>query len=261
MLFRSDLAARLENLNRERRERSQRATDQALEQVGDATDLPLIFAGSPDFPSGLIGLVAGRLAERWHRPAVALEVGPEVSRGSCRSIPGFNIVEAVRACGDLLLRHGGHPQAAGFTVATARIPELRERLLEVAARQLAGQRPVPFIEVDDVVDLDRLHEDVLRGLDWLAPHGYGKPEPVFCALDVELQNVRTMGADGAHARARVRQGSQTWEAVGFGLGERLSRLGGRAHVLFTPEPANWRGESFVQLNLRDVRPADVWPFA
>ena len=131
------LAQQLERWNRERQQATVEASDRARELLGDKP-VPLVMVDDQSFLPGVIGLVAGRLAGQFYRPAVVITTGPEVSRGSCRSIPEFDIggvLYQVAARGTPFLTHGGHRQAAGFTIATERLPELREQLMEVAKEQ------------------------------------------------------------------------------------------------------------------------------
>src|SRR5690606_39061877 len=139
------LAQKLQALNTQRQELTRAAQEiirQQLESEG-LLDAPLIFAGDSDFKPGIVGLVAGRLTEEFYRPAVVMEYGEEESRASCRSIPEFDITSALDKCAGLLVRHGGHAQAAGFTVKNENIPALREQLMELAHNALHGQELKP----------------------------------------------------------------------------------------------------------------------
>ncbi|MBI4497368.1 MAG: single-stranded-DNA-specific exonuclease RecJ [Chloroflexi bacterium] len=248
------LADTLEALNRERQLRTEDALARARELVGDGADLPLVLVGDASFGAGIVGLVAGKLAEEWYRPAVALAVGPELSQGSARSIPGFNIVQAVRECQDLLERCGGHAQAAGFTVRTERLPALRERLLDVAARTLAGQEPVPVLEVDAAVAPDALPGAAALALHELEPHGLDNPEPLFLGRGLALADHRAVGAEGKHLQLKLRDARAVWRAVGFHLAGQADQLAPRLDVVYTLEVDGWAGRGTLRLNVKDFRP-------
>ena len=214
------LAQRLEQWNRERQQATVEASDRARELLGDEPE-PLIMVGDPSFLPGVIGLVAGRLAGELYRPAVVVATGPEVSRGSCRSIPEFDIGGAlyrVAARGIPFLAHGGHRQAAGFSIVTEKLPELRERLLEVAEEQLRGQVLEPRQEIDEVIPLGTLPMDTYRLIRTLEPFGEGNPTPVFLSSGVQVASVRTMGSDGQHLRLKLKDKGVTWDAVAFNQG-------------------------------------------
>ena len=121
------LALQLQGLNTQRQELTRAAQELVREQLEDAASIPLIFASDRNFKPGIVGLVAGRLAEEFFRPAVVMEEGELESRASCRSIPQFDITHALDQCAALLVRHGGHAQAAGFTVLNENVPALREQ--------------------------------------------------------------------------------------------------------------------------------------
>ncbi|TMB96061.1 MAG: single-stranded-DNA-specific exonuclease RecJ, partial [Chloroflexi bacterium] len=214
-------ALELTGLNRERQEATQAAMDLARGLLAEEDpDAPLIFVGHPEIPSGIVGLVAGRLAEEHYRPAVVYEQGGETSRASCRSIPEFDITGALRTCPELMVRFGGHRAAAGFTAENAKLPVLKEALVRRAAEELAGIELMPVLDIDAQVPLHRINGRLIEQLFQLAPFGCANPEPTFLSRDLEVADVRTMGEGGQHLRLRLRDGRVTWPAVAFGFGAR-----------------------------------------
>ncbi len=167
------LAQQLQELNTQRQSLTMEAVEIARERVLSETgdDLPLMFAANAEFLSGIVGLVAGRLCEEFYVPAVVVEKGEEESRGSCRSIPEFNITHALDQCADLLVRHGGHAQAAGFTVRNENLSLLRDKLIALAAEALRGQDLRPTLEIDAEVPFDALTMDLAEVLRKLEPTG------------------------------------------------------------------------------------------
>lgn len=251
------LARQLNELNRERQRLTKEALELAtrlLEAEPDGVDAPLLMVGHPDIPSGIAGLVASRLAEVYHRPAVVFEQGEEESRASARSIPGFDIVGALRACSDLLLRFGGHPQAAGFTAESACLPAIRERLLAYAERELAGVELTPRLEIDAEVALRDLRGEEIRWLGRLGPHGIGNPQPAFLSRGVLAMESGVVGSEGRHLRLKLRDGPVVWPCIAFGLGEAAPGEGSLLDVVYSL--ASDRGVSGgLELQVKDLAPA------
>lgn len=249
-----DLAAVLEQQNQERQKLLEEALLSARQQVATqaASDV-LIFVADETYAAGIVGLVAGRLAEEFYRPAIAVERGPELSRGSCRSIPEFHIARALDECHDLLERHGGHAQAAGFTVRTDRLTDLQQRLLCIARRDLGERPPEPLLMIDSVIPLSQATWQTVRWLQRLEPCGPGNPAPVFRSDNVLLRAVRQTG--NGHLLLKVTDGHVTWDAIGFRQGEWISNLtaGDRVDLVYAIEGRQWAGEQSIQLVIKDLR--------
>jgi len=254
------LAERLSQLNRERQDRTRYLVDRAREQIdalGPGRDLYLIV--DPKFEPGIVGLVAGRLTEELYRPALVAEQGEDVTHGSARSIPEFNITAALDECRDLLVRHGGHAAAAGFTVRNENLPALRAQLEAIAARELAGQDLQPSLGIDAVVQLSDLDWAVQEKLAQLEPCGYANPQPVLASLGVGLTVQRQVGTDRRHLKLTVvdpRTG-QAWDAIAFRQGDWFGHLPPRIDLAYTLEVNEFKGERSLQLNVKDIRPAEV----
>ncbi len=251
-----ELAVKLDQQNRERQALTRRiqAEAEALALAEDPEAL-LLFAVHPDFNPGVVGLAAARLVETHYRPAVVGQVGEEFTRCSCRSIPEFHITEALDACRDLLVRHGGHAAAAGFTVRNENLDELKSRLRAIAAERLGRLDLRPTLAADAEVSLADLHPALLRDLDLLQPTGYGNPEAVFVTRRVQVKSSRAVGADGQHLKLTVSDGRLTFDAIGFRLGHWQSSLPPRLDLLYTFETNVYNGRIALQLNLKDIKPA------
>lgn len=249
-------AIELQALNAERQGLTGRAQAAISEQVGEADDLPLIFAGDENIPAGIVGLVAGRLAEVFYRPAVVLEIGDEVSRASCRSIPEFNITQALDECADLLVRHGGHAMAAGFTVLNRNMDMLRRQLEQMAEASLRGQRLVPRLRIDGEIDLDALDETMVNELELLEPTGQANQKGTFVTADLGVLHCRRVGEGGRHLKLRVaNDGGAQADAIGFGLGDWANQMPRRIDVAYQAEMNQWQGRRSLQLRVLDIRPA------
>ena len=220
------------------------------------TDFGVVLE-SEDWHPGVVGIVASRVVERIHRPAILIALEGDGGRGSARSIPEFHLLEGIRACGSLLERFGGHRQAAGMEIQRDRIPEFREAFNQRGPGKLEGKdlRPTPQVEVE--VRLEEMSEELLRYLKYLGPHGIGNPGPSFLARGVTLSGAaRIVGTD--HLKLRLRQGADaswtpsdsTWPD-GCPSGE----LGaGPVDVVFQLQENEFRGVRRLQARLKDIRP-------
>jgi single-stranded-DNA-specific exonuclease len=248
-------ANQLNALNIERQDITRSAQQKISESLKDQQqDIPLIFASDPSLTSGIVGLVAGRLTEEYFRPAIVLEQGEFESRASCRSIPQFDITQALDHCADLLVRHGGHALAAGFTVINENIPALHQKLLKLASDTLNGQSLVPTLEIDAEIDINQLDESLVNQLSLLEPCGNGNPQPIFMCRDIHIMDCRTVGKDDSHLKLKLsRTGQPPLDAIGFGLGGWARNMPQRIDIAFQLEINEWNGRRTLQANLQDIR--------
>ncbi len=254
-----EIADQLQELNTRRQEITRNAQATIRDQLAerDDDDIPLIFASDPSFEPGIVGLVAGRLTEEYFRPAVIMEEGEDESRASCRSIPQFDITSALDQCADLLVRHGGHSLAAGFTVANENIPALRERLIDLATETLIGQELSPTLHIDAEVDLHQLSEGLVDELNALEPTGHNNAPPVFMTRNVHVAERRTVGREDKHLKLKISRASRPpLDCIGFNLGHWVQDMPDRIDMAFYLEINEWNGRKSLQCNLRDIRPAE-----
>jgi single-stranded-DNA-specific exonuclease len=254
------IALDLDLRNRERQTITRELSDRAREIVMANSDgsAALLFAADPSFNSGVVGLVASRLTEEFYRPSVVIEQGAHESRGSCRSIPEFHITQALDECRELFVRHGGHAAAAGFTIETAKLDTLSQRLSAIAERELGGQELLPTIAIDAVLHLHKLKPELFHALKQLEPHGYANPQPMFASRGVSIVEMRTVGMDGAHLKMKVGDGGTIFDAIAFKFGFMADRLtrGDKLDIAYTFEENEWNGERKYQLNIKDIKYAD-----
>ncbi|HEX2620006.1 MAG TPA: single-stranded-DNA-specific exonuclease RecJ [Phototrophicaceae bacterium] len=249
-------AERLNTLNTRRQEITRAAQDKIREKLGDVSMGSLIFASDSSFEPGIVGLVAGRLTEEYYLPAVIMEEGETESRASCRSIPQFDITQALDQCADLLVRHGGHTLAAGFTVLNENIPALKDRLMGIAQDALRGQTLSPGIEIDARLDIHQVSEDLINELEALEPTGNGNTRPTFIVERARILETRTVGKDERHLKLKIaRAGQPPLDAIGFGLGDWASQDVDCLDLAFQMEINEWNGRQNLQLKLQDVRRA------
>jgi single-stranded-DNA-specific exonuclease len=248
------IAQQLENQNRERQKITREIQAQA-EQIAllDGDNPYLLFAADKDFNAGVVGLAASRLVEQYYRPAIVAKNGEETTRGSGRSIPEFHITEALDQCADLLVHHGGHAAAAGFTVRTEHLAELKKRLQAIAYTQLHDLDLRPTLTADAEVKLKHLDMQLLRALDGLQPTGYGNPQAIFISRGLEVKYAKPVGKEGAHLKLSVSDGWLTMDAIAFKLANRLERMPPKVDLMYTFELNEYNGRQSFQLNVRDLK--------
>ena len=249
------LAAKLESLNLERRALSEQSYQAAVDHLSKIETLPaILIVDDPCFTPGIAGLVAGRLLDTYNRPAIALAAGEGDSlTASARSLPEFNIVEALSQCEDLFERYGGHAQAAGFTLRRCNLPPLVERMTALAEVALSGKETGAVMPVDTEVQLAALNDEVLEWMADLEPWGVENPAPTFLSRGVQVMEARSMGSQGQHLRLRVRQGNSEWAALAFNQGEKWVQGTPLVDLVYTLSKDSWRGEERHVLHVADFR--------
>ena len=252
-----DHAQKLHQINTTRQELTHQTEVAIREQIEDAENLSLIFEGDENFHPGIVGLVAGQLVEEYYRPAVVFQRGNEQSRASCRSIPEFHITHALDQCADLLVRHGGHAMAAGFTVDNRNINALREKLQQMAAESFDGQNLRPTLYLDQELALDDLHADLARTLDALEPTGHQNPPAAFLTKGLNVLACRTVGKDDKHLKLKfARKGKPPMDAIGFRMGAWAEQMPRFIDAAYHLEMNEWNGSRRLQMRLLDIRPAE-----
>lgn len=248
------LAEKLCNTNVERQaiEREiYKAAQERIAELGAEKDMALVIDGK-DWNPGVIGIVASRVLEKLHRPVLVVTVKDGVGKGSCRSIPGFNIYEALKAQSDLLLQFGGHTMAAGFSISEENIPLFRKRMSEYAASRITEEDCVPQLEIEQFISLEEVTLDLIRSLALLEPCGCDNPKPLFASRGVIVESVRRMGAEDRHFKCLLSGSGISAEAVFWNPGEtNPCRPGDEIAIAYEPEIHEWYGEH-VQLIGRDV---------
>jgi single-stranded-DNA-specific exonuclease len=249
------MAVWLEQKNAERQRLTTRVLAKAREQILAQGISPLLIASDRDYPPGIAGLVAGRLAEEFYRPAIVIKTGENISSGSCRSIPEFNIILALTQCHRLLSQFGGHSQAAGFTLPTRNLARLKQYLSQLAMEQLAGADLRPQLDIDVEATLPELSGDTFYTIQQLAPFGRGNPAPTFLSRRTEVIDCYTMGNGREHLRLKLKQGSTVWDGVGFRLGNYLAEISPHLDIVYNLEIDRWGGKERLRLNILDFVPS------
>jgi single-stranded-DNA-specific exonuclease len=246
----AQLAKLLNDHNAERQRIEEDITEQAQAMAREFESDRILVLSNSDWHTGVIGIVASRIMQQFYRPTVI--IGKD-GKGSCRSVTGFSIVEALTKCSSVLERFGGHEMAAGLSIAAKKIGELRRLLNEHAAHVMKDEDLRPRVRIDAVVRLDELDAEFFEQLERLEPCGQNNPEPTFATLCVRLRGApRVVGKD--HLKFYVTDGESSAEAIWWRMAER-ELPSGAMDVAFNAELHEYRGEQTVQLKVRDIRAA------
>lgn len=249
-----ELAQRLSDVNQER----QRLTSESLALAKTLVKGNKINVVSHEsFNSGVVGLVAGKLVEEFGRPALVISVDGELAKGSARSVNSFNIVEAIRGCGDLLTAHGGHPMAAGFSLPSKNLAKFEERLM-AALENYKEEDLKPILKIDAELSPDKISLETFATLKPLQPFGMGNPEPVFATLRAEVLESRSVGQEGKHLKMLVRivdKKGIPWifSSIGFGLGG--VKIEGLVDLAYNLSENIWNSSRKIELKVKDIRPS------
>jgi single-stranded-DNA-specific exonuclease len=215
----------------------------------------LVVAGD-GWHRGVIGIVASKIVETYHRPAIVVSVEDGVAHGSCRSIPAFDMLAALEHCHDAFLRFGGHRQAAGLTMEASRVGEFRARINGYADARLQPEDLMPRLRIDAGLGLRAIDPDVVEGLSALEPFGMGNPRPVFCAAPVEIIDGPRVLKD-RHLRMTFRQDGRIFRGIAWRAAERagfLEEHRAGLSLAFSLDRDEYQGETYIQLTVADVKP-------
>jgi single-stranded-DNA-specific exonuclease len=250
------IAAELDCANAERQAIERRIFDEAVALIDtdeDSTSRRSIVLASEEWHQGVVGIVASRLVERYHRPTILIALTDDGhGKGSGRSIPGFHLLDALTACSQHLERFGGHRYAAGVNLRADKIAAFAASFEVVAAHQLTDTDLIPTLDVDAEVHPADVTKELALELKQLEPFGAGNPEPVLMIRAMTVIERRVVGE--GHLRLRLAKDKCTFTAIAFRMAER--EIHGQIDVAFFPEINEWKGNSSVQLRIKDLRPAE-----
>ncbi len=236
----------------------QEAQDLIEKTVNLESDRAIVLASEKWHP-GVIGIVASRVVEQYHRPTVLIALEGDHGKGSGRSIGGFNLYEALEECQELLTRFGGHKYAAGLTIEANKVEAFGERLKGVAAERLQPEKLIPTLKIDVPITLEQADQELYDALSALAPFGPQNMRPVLVARNLEVVGYpRVVGQN--HLKFKVRQNDRVLDVIAFDMGKRLGDLDlGKANLslVFVLEENKWQGRSSLQMRVKDLRVSDT----
>lgn len=250
------MAQALSELNRERQDIEHTIAKQAVAQIekeGRGQDGVLIAFGT-DWHVGVIGIAASRLVETYYRPALVISIHDGIGKGSCRSIAGFNMYEALQYADDLLLQYGGHPMAAGFSIEAGNIEAFRQRLNEYAAKTMTADDYIPVVTIDTALTGADITLDLIKELSCLEPYGMGNSRPVFSLTQCRVEEIRSIGRDKQHVRLVLSADHAKISGVGWSMAALCESVmaGDIVDAAFQLERNDFNGMSSPQLVLQDV---------
>ena len=253
-----NIASYLCAVNRERQVIENNIFNQAVERIENEFDFEkqrVIVLESDSWHIGVIGIVASKITERYKLPSILISVDGEVGKGSCRSVNGFNINEALCACSDLLVKYGGHELAAGFTIRRESIAPFREKMMALCASFRESDACSTALAIDCEIPPELLTIENIQALGDLEPCGAGCPRPVLCMRGLHVTELAEVGG-GKHLRLRLSKGTHTWGAIFFSTNAQRAAVaqGDVVDIAFTPQINEYRSVRSVQLNLVDIRP-------
>jgi single-stranded-DNA-specific exonuclease len=256
-----ELAEQLNSENVRRQQEEAEIVAQARKAV--ETDLEIgsrtvIVVAGEGWHRGVIGIVASKLVDAFHRPAIVLSIDGDVAHGSCRSIPSFNMLGALESCGELMVKFGGHKQAAGLTIETARIRELRARVNAFADGCLDPDDLRPRLWIDGALTFRSITDQVASELTTLAPFGAGNPCPIFRASRVEIVDGPRRVKE-RHLKMAFRQDGRIFRGIAWRASERESFVAEHRAAIdlaFSLEQDTWNGERYLQLSVADFKAPD-----
>lgn len=258
----TQLAQELNEANQTRRELERDIFDAIVEEIeacGLIDGRRSIVLARRGWHMGVVGIVAARLQMRYNRPTLLISLDENgLGRGSARAPQGFNLIEAFTSCQQFFVKYGGHKAAAGCTIQEEAVAALADAFEEEARKQLGDGEAVPELRVDALAALGEIDGQLIRELERLEPFGNSNPAPILCSMGVEVlpQSIRVM--KDTHLAFTVRQGERRFNVIGFGMAERFytDPVPSLADIAYTPQLSTWRGETTVQLVLKDLRPAE-----
>jgi single-stranded-DNA-specific exonuclease len=257
----SEFARLLDQENRKRKDIDESTLREALDMIEQAVDLDkdkAIVLASSGWHPGVIGIVASRLVERFHRPTIMIAIDQEEGKGSARSIPGFHLYEALGECDEFLIRYGGHKYAAGLSISPEDIGPFREKFRKVSDQRLTDDDLLPRLFIDGELELAQIDTSLIKLLDLFAPFGPQNMRPVF-----QTRNLSVWGEPYVvgknHLRLRVKKDKAVFDCIGFGLGDMvkpLSMKGVRLDLAYVIETNYWNDTYKIQLRIKDVKISD-----
>jgi single-stranded-DNA-specific exonuclease len=256
----TEIAVFLEQQNKERQSIEKQILADAIAQTQalgmDNGDSSAIVLASDQWHAGVIGIVASRLVDKFHRPTILVALNGEMGQGSGRSISGFHLARALEACNEHLDAHGGHEMAAGIKVRAENFEHFRRAFLAYAAQTITPQQLQPELRLDCLAELKHLTEALVTELKRLGPFGHGNRKPILCCRNIEIAAPpRRVGKTGDHLQLFIKQGTTHMKCIAFGKGELLDELqpGRMIDLAVEPQINEFNGRISVELEVKDLQ--------
>ncbi|MFH0796530.1 MAG: single-stranded-DNA-specific exonuclease RecJ [Candidatus Omnitrophota bacterium] len=253
---RMSIAERLERNNRERQRIEKKVLTEACREIeeGNLNECPIIILGKEDWHQGILGIVAGKIAERYNRPTIVFTLTGHAAKGSGRSIPGFNLFEAVQASRSLLINYGGHHKAVGVTLDLQNMEAFRKSLMNFAEKRITPETLKEKVRIEVLLPLAEVTPELVREMEMLAPYGQDNPAPILASLNLEVQRYSQI-VGNKHLKLWLRDEKTFRQAIGFGLSRLQTALpaGLQVDAAYTSKLAVNEGLSQIELTIKSLR--------
>jgi len=254
-----EIAEELEVENNRRKDITLQITNDALYMVKTNCDLEnenAIVLGHKNWHAGVIGIVASRIKETFARPAIIMSLDDIECKGSCRSIGGFDMVDALRECKEFLTGFGGHPIAAGLSMNSGDFNSFKKKFIQVANDKISTDDLIPTIYVDSILNLEELSDRMIKFLNAMEPYGPGNMRPVFVTNNLSIDGIpKLLGRDQNTLKFSVKQKKTPFESIGFNMAEHYEKLIQNApiDIAYVVGENYWNGQRTIQLELKDIK--------
>jgi single-stranded-DNA-specific exonuclease len=258
----SEMAKRIDDFNRQRQKMTDEIVGQIEQRIKDRLQdksQPVIVEADKDWSPGIVGLVAGRIADRYHRPTIIFNQKETTSRGSARSIPSFNIVEAIASCADLLKEYGGHAASAGVSLENDKLPLFKEKINQYAANKLVAEDLIPALAVDTEIEAGEINWEFFDKLLNFEPFGQKNPSPSFVLKNMEIASIRLVGNGSQHLKLELKNEKiegKVFKAIGFRLaknGNQDLKTGDKIDIVIELIVDEWNGNRELQFKIIDIK--------
>jgi single-stranded-DNA-specific exonuclease len=252
-----ELAGLVDETNANRQQLTEDLLQMAKQQVLGQKKESILISHSPDFHEGVIGLIAGKLAEWYGKPAIVISTTGESAKASARSVPGVNIIELIRTAREYLLEVGGHPMAAGFGFEHDKLNDLMNHLYQTARESIDPALLLKTLDIECLLPLSIVDEALIKTIDKFAPFGQANPEPIFALQDLRIVEISTVGSDSQHLKLTLQTAGDgtTITALAWGKGELANGLitGSLVSLAGRLETNHWRNRVTLQVVVKDMQ--------
>ncbi|ACV63103.1 single-stranded-DNA-specific exonuclease RecJ [Desulfofarcimen acetoxidans DSM 771] len=254
----NQIAVVLDEKNRKRKSVEDAALKEAIQMIEREISFKqskVLVLASEEWHPGVIGLVASRLVERYYKPVLAIALDGEQGKGSARSIPGFNLYQALEHCGKNLSGYGGHTMAAGFSLKRESLDNFIREINVYADEVISEDLLVPVMNLDGIFSLNDITEQVIAEIEKLAPFGQANPGPLLCCPEIQVVNFKGVGKEGEHLKIKIRKENGFIDGIGFNLASYSEMLATaeRVNLAFVPEINEWQGKRHISLRIKDIQ--------
>lgn len=250
-----ELATKLDKLNKERQTITTSLLQTAQEQIAKQADQKVFVLYGEKWPEGIIGLIAGRICQEYNRPVLVASVDGDKAKGSARSIEAFNIANTLKQLNHLLIRHGGHAQAAGFQLKTENMDEFIREIQAIASNEITEKDMEPILNIDATGNYETLSVEQFEKLSLLSPFGNKNEEPIFAFLNVQIIDKFFMGKEKRHVKLAFDINSEIHYGINFNSNDHIRNIeiGQTIDIAGTLNKNSWNNKSEIQVMIKDIR--------